>query len=313
MDEVKDGILLIDKEPGEHSSGVVRKVKRLLKVKKVGHAGTLDPFASGLLIILVGKATCLSRFILAGSKLYRATLCLGVATDTLDLTGKVVRTIPVPRLEPATVEEKAKKFVGETWQIPPAFSAVKFRGKRAYSLARMGITPELQPRMIRVYSLKVLYSVGPVIEMEIKCSAGTYIRTLAADLAGELSSVGHLSSLRRIECTPFHVKNGINSRDLAASGAREKLKGAIIPMAHALPDMPAIEINKDLALSLRHGITPSIEELSLFGRDLVPGDGYLKILSHGNLTSIVRIYETDGYGKGKVSIERVFPSNNDAN
>ena len=173
MQTQRDGIILIDKREGETSSDVVRKVKRALGVRKVGHAGTLDPFATGLLIILLGEGTKLSRYVMAGEKRYRARLTLGIETDTFDLTGQVVQTRTVPALTPEWVQQTALQFVGEIEQVPPAFSAVKHEGTRAYKLARKGIEFDLPRRKVAIRSITISDLGLPDLTMEVTCSSGT--------------------------------------------------------------------------------------------------------------------------------------------
>ena len=178
-----DGILLVNKIKGETSHDVVKKVKAAFGLKncKVGHAGTLDPFATGLLIILLGQGTKLSRFIMSEDKVYRGTMRLGVETDTLDCTGSVVHKVTVSELGIEQIREKARQFVGEIEQLPPVYSAVKYKGTRAYKLARRGEEMSLKKRNVTVYSLRILSVDLPDVTMEVRCSSGTYIRSLAAD------------------------------------------------------------------------------------------------------------------------------------
>lgn len=305
MIEPMDGIILIDKEPFEPSFAAVRRIKRILGVRKVGHAGTLDPFASGLLIIMLGRATALARFLQAGAKRYRATLLLGTATDTLDPEGKVVRTEPVPRIDISQIRAEASRFVGRISQIPPSFSALRCRGKRAYELARQGMQPVLKARTVTVHSLEILYAVGPVIAMEVQCSSGTYIRSLGAEMAAALSTVGHLISLRRISCGPYTVEAALSSALLYKDGCRERLLEAVMPMGAALEDMPRVEVDSETALSIGRGIRPSFESLWREGEGTVPGSGFARVLFQGHLTAIVRLEV--GQERPRVFIERVFP------
>jgi tRNA pseudouridine55 synthase len=300
-----DGIILIDKQPFERSSATVRKIKRITGVKKVGHAGTLDPFASGLLIVMLGRATALARFLQAGAKGYRATLLLGTETDTLDPEGKVVRTEPIPRIDVSLIRAEASRFVGKISQIPPAFSAVRCSGKRAYDLARKGLPPVLKARTVTVHRLEILYAVGPVIAMEVHCSSGTYIRSLGAEMAVALSTVGHLIYLRRISCGPYTVEDALGSDLLYKEDCRERLLEALIPMDSALGDMPCVEVDRETALSIGRGVRPSLETILKGSGGIGALNGFVRILFQGHLTAIVRIegrQERPG-----VFIERVFP------
>ena len=217
-----DGIILIDKNEGESSFDVVRRLRAKVKVKKVGHAGTLDPFATGLLIILLGQGTKLSPFLMSGQKRYRATMRLGVETDTLDPTGRVIRTTHVPAFEPEQIKTNALKFVGEIEQVPPIFSAVSYKGNRAYKLARKGIKVELEKRRVRIHSVEIISIDLPEITMEISCSGGTYIRSLASDIGNKLGTGAHLSALRRLSSGPFEVKDALNTKHIR-NAARDDL------------------------------------------------------------------------------------------
>ena len=304
-----DGILLIDKHEGETSYDVVKRVKHAFnarKALKVGHAGTLDPFATGLLIILLGQGTKLSNFLMAGEKKYLATMRLGVETDTLDPTGRVVRTNVVPQLTPGEICGKAKAFVGNIEQTPPRFSAVKYKGTRAYKLARKGLDVDLKKRIVSVYSLQILSVQLPDVTMEVTCSKGTYIRSLAADMARELGPGGHLISLRRIAIGSFEVRNALSSSVLSQTGAHSLLRDKIIPLRAALPDMYEIQVGEPLAKKVRNGYQPTLKELNkgLSAPDCK--DGYVKLMSADDLVAIMKLKENGGIGYERLKIERVF-------
>ncbi|MDD2903312.1 MAG: tRNA pseudouridine(55) synthase TruB, partial [Syntrophales bacterium] len=202
------GILLIDKPAGPSSFEVVRRVRKALKVRKAGHGGTLDPFATGLLLLCIGEATKLVPFLMPEPKTYRAQVKLGEETDTQDLTGQVVaRSEELPA--PAQVYEAAAGFVGEIEQVPPMYSALRHQGKRLYQLARRGETVEVKPRKVTIYSLEVLEVDLPRVRLQVRCSPGTYIRTLAADLGQALGCGAHLAALRRLAVGPFKVAEAL--------------------------------------------------------------------------------------------------------
>ncbi len=209
-----NGILLIDKPEGISSAKAVAKVKRLLNVKKVGHAGTLDPFATGLLICCINQATKVAEKFLHGNKTYQATLRLGIETDTQDLTGNIISQTEVPEISSEQIVEVFKSFEGETEQIPPMFSAVKHQGMPLYKLARRGIVVEKPARKITIFNLEILEISLPEIRFTVKCSSGTYIRTLAADIGKKLGCGAHLIALRRIESSNFHISQAIALQDL---------------------------------------------------------------------------------------------------
>jgi len=313
MGQAADGILLTDKGPGETSYGVVKKVKTLFRGNnpvKVGHAGTLDPFATGLLIILLGQGTKLSQFIMSGEKVYVATVELGVETDTLDPTGKVLRTSRVPELGPEFIRERAERFVGKILQVPPAYSAIRYKGTRAYKLARSGQDIDLKAREVVVHSLHILAIDLPQITMRIRCSSGTYIRSLAADFGRDLGPGGHLRSLRRLKSGPFDVEDALLSSEIAEKG-EGFLSKRVLTNRDALPDMGEIIINAALAEKVRHGYQPVWEEL-IAGLDRKPGiqpdphNGCIKLISDNKLVAIIKINLENEDSRVRAKLERVF-------
>lgn len=307
-----DGILLIDKEEGETSYGVVKKVRSALAgldVKKVGHAGTLDPFATGLLIILLGQGTKLSPFIMSESKVYLATIRLGIETDTMDPTGQVIHTSSVPVLSPEQIQEKASLLVGHREQVPPIYSAVKYKGTRAYRLARKGIKFDLQSKKIIVHSLSILSVDLPHVTMEVRCSGGTYVRSLAAELGRGLGPGAHLKSLRRLASGSFEVRHAVSSKEVSPRDGWHLLGDRIISLSAALPNMMELEVEKGLAEKVRHGYQPAWEELkkvSDFSGPKGHGDGHLKLVRDGDLLAIVSIEQGKGPGHSIPRLERVF-------
>jgi tRNA pseudouridine55 synthase len=245
------GILLIDKPQGVTSFEVVRRARRALGIRKIGHLGTLDPMATGLLPLCLGEATKLVPYLMPEPKVYRAQVRLGVETDTQDATGTVVATseaLPAPeQIYPA-----AAAFVGEVTQVPPMHSAVHYQGKRAYQLARRGEAVDLAPRTVTVYELTVDAVALPEFTMTVKCSQGTYIRTLAKDLGGALGCGAHLAELRRLAAGGFRVEAALTLEALAEMG-REKLERRIIPLSHCLPGMRPVEVGEAEARRLRQG------------------------------------------------------------
>jgi len=298
VSELCDGVLIVDKEEGETSFSVVRKVKKLLKVSKVGHAGTLDPFATGLLLVLVGQGTKLSPYLMAGDKTYLGTLTLGTETDTLDRTGRVTAVKPVPKLEPELVRERARAFVGETEQTPPSFSALKVQGKRAYSLARKGLPVILEKRRVRIMELAVLSLDLPDVTFRVVCSSGTYVRTLAADLGKELGVGAHLKALRRTVIGPYGVEDALRSADMGASA--EEVKKRIIPLRHALPHFTEVEVDERTAFQVRKGYQPGWEEL---GKKAPFPQEEVKLVSGTDLVALVRF---EPRAKGQLRVSRVF-------
>ena len=301
-----DGILLIDKVKGEISYNVVRKVKSLLKVRKVGHAGTLDPFATGLLIILLGHGTKLSSFIMAEIKTYLATIRLGVETDTMDPTGEVLRTSLVPDLSPEFIKKKAQGFLGEIEQVPPAYSAVRYKGTRAYKLARRGVKVNLHKRRVTIHSMKILSVKLPDIALEVSCSSGTFIRALGADLGRELGPGGHLRSLRRVASGCFEADNALNSRELSVERGPSLVREKVIPLRAALPGMREIEIQGTIADKVRQGYQPGWEDLNSSPRFVGFENGYFKLVRCGELVAIMKINGNEDLDRVTPKIERVF-------
>jgi tRNA pseudouridine55 synthase len=229
-----EGVLLIDKPEGMTSHDVVDRVRHKLKMKRVGHAGTLDPNATGLLIILVGKATKLSQFLMGLDKTYEGVITLGVETTTQDAEGEVLSERPVPELSEEQVREAMKGFEGDQYQTPPMFSAKKVEGVPLYKLARKGKTIEREPRFIHVASFKLDRWESPDIEFTLACSKGTYVRTIANDLGEKLGCGGYLKELRRTDIERFRIEDSIELESFEELGIDE-IKGWLIPPYQAVP------------------------------------------------------------------------------
>jgi tRNA pseudouridine55 synthase len=217
---MKEALLIIDKPVGPTSFDVVREVKRTLPGAKVGHTGSLDPFASGVLILLLGKATKLSNALLNADKSYRAVVKLGESTDTMDRTGKVTETAPVPAISQEEIIANLKSFEGEWLQTPPMYSAKKIHGVRLYELARQNINVRRLPIPVQLYKLDFLEMGLPYVTFEVHCSKGTYIRSLADDIGKRLGTVGHLAELRRLTCGEFALGEAITLEALKANPAQ---------------------------------------------------------------------------------------------
>ena len=246
------GYIIIDKPIGLTSSQVVGKVRRLFKVKKVGHGGTLDPLATGVLPLALGEATKTLSTILDGNKSYRFEVKWGEARSTEDCEGEVVaRSSKRPTRD--EIERQLPLFVGELSQIPPAYSALKVNGQRAYALARQGKEVNLPPRQIKIEALTLIEAASDSACFEVKCGKGTYVRSLARDLALSLGTYGHLISLRRLSAGPFHEKNAILLDSLLQIGHNTELVKYVLPLQDALVDILALEIQDSEAEKLRNG------------------------------------------------------------
>jgi tRNA pseudouridine55 synthase len=215
QEEPVAGVLLIDKPVGPTSFKIVQRVRWGLKIKKVGHAGTLDPFASGLLVVCVGRpATKIISSLMDGEKEYEAILQLGVETDTQDLTGQVIAENQVGEIQPGSINTCLQQFTGELLQTPPQYSALKYKGKPLYYYARKGITVTKEPRKIQIREIELLSLGDDSMQIRVVCSKGTYIRTLAADIGRFLGCGAHLTGLRRLRSGRFTVEDGLNGSDL---------------------------------------------------------------------------------------------------
>lgn len=224
-----NGVLIVDKPQGCTSHDVVAMVKRRLGAKKVGHLGTLDPLATGVLVLVIDGATKYARFLDTGKKEYLAVLKLGEETDTYDSEGKVVRAGDISTLTEDAVKEALKAFRGNIKQVPPMYSAIKNNGKPLYKLARKGVTIEREPRDVEISELEVIRIELPFVEFRALCSRGTYVRSICHDLGSMLGSGGHLVSLKRLACGDFRVEGSV-SPDASA----EDLASRIIPLEEAL-------------------------------------------------------------------------------
>ncbi len=224
-----DGILLVDKPQDWTSHDVVGFVRSRYRLAKVGHGGTLDPMATGLLVLLLGKGTKCSQAVMVGEKLYRGTIKLGETTNTQDADGQVEETRDVPSLEDAQLDEVFARFEGEIEQIPPMVSAIKKDGVPLYKLARKGQEIEREPRPVTIHHCTRLGTRLPEVDIEVRCSKGTYIRTLAHDIGASLGCGGHLSALRRVASGDYDVANAV-SIDALREMDLEALKPFLLPL-----------------------------------------------------------------------------------
>ena len=224
-----DGVLLIDKPAGMTSHDVVDRVRRHFGFKKVGHCGTLDPSATGLLILVLERATKLQDRLMSDDKAYEGTMILGVSTDSQDADGAIIAEKPVPQLTPNDIEEVLAKFRGDIQQVPPMVSAVKHQGTPLYKLARKGQTVERQPRFIHIYDLRVLVLDLPRITFRVACTKGTYVRTICSDIGDLLGCGAHLQGLRRTRSGKFDIKDA-HRLEAVLKQTREELKSLIIPI-----------------------------------------------------------------------------------
>ncbi len=246
------GVLVVDKPVGLTSHDVVQIVRKGTNIRRAGHTGTLDPRASGVLVILIGPAVRLSEYVSASDKRYQAVVRLGTRTDTYDADGRILSTSPVDITE-GQFEEALKKFVGTIEQVPPPYSAVKIKGRKAYEMAREGEEVDLSPRIIQVYNLELLEWAPPEAVIDVYCSSGTYVRSLAHDLGEALGCGAHLVGLRRTKSGRFTLRDAVPLRKLREHFENATWYQLIIPAAEALSDWPAIELSGDEVEAIRHG------------------------------------------------------------
>lgn len=249
---ISDGILLLDKPVGMTSNAALGRVKRILGISKAGHTGTLDPMASGLLVVCFGEATKVSGFLLDADKSYRAECRLGAVTDTDDAEGEVIERAHVPALTAAAIEPVLAGFRGDIEQVPPMYSALKHRGKRLYELARAGETIARPPRRVHIHHLALEGLEGERLTLAVRCSKGTYIRSLARDIGRALGCGAYLSALRRVHSDPFDIADAIGLDELEALD-RAAVRGRLLPPDRALQHLPAIVLDSHHAARLRQG------------------------------------------------------------
>ncbi len=252
-----DGIVLLDKPPGASSNRALQRAKSILKAAKAGHAGTLDPMATGMLPLCFGQATKACGQLLGSSKAYRGLLRLGIATSTADAEGEVIDRSAVPPMNEASVRELLATFCGSSEQVPPMYSALKHQGRPLYELARRGEAVERAPRAIRIERLDLLELDGETLDFEVHCSKGTYVRVLAEDIAAALGTVGHLAGLRRLWVEPFQDQPMVELEEIerwqAAAGAGDPSPPWLLPVDRAFVGLPRIDLDAGQSADLRHG------------------------------------------------------------
>jgi tRNA pseudouridine55 synthase len=279
-----DGILVVDKPEGISSARVVDRVKKATGARKAGHAGTLDPFATGVLVCCLNRATRLARFFLGGEKRYRAMMRLGVETDTQDATGRHVTETRAAVFSPDEVKTAVNAFQGPIRQLPPVFSALKHDGVPLYKLARQGRPVQKPPRTVEIRSIEVTGIHLPEVEIDVTCSAGTYIRTLCADIGRRLGCGGHLKELRRLKSSGFFIEEASPLHCIEDGTATETLAELMIPMADALRDMPARIADRRLVQNLVQGRVVTADDIA------GPAEGIFKVVdADGRLIAVLEV------------------------
>jgi tRNA pseudouridine55 synthase len=301
------GIIVVDKPQNITSARVVADVKRLLDARKVGHAGTLDPFAEGVLVCCINDATRLARFLLVGNKTYDATLKLGIETDTQDMTGTVTAVKPVADWPGDTIKSAVKQFEGQLEQQPPVFSALKHKGTPLYKLARKGTPVQKPARRIHISKIKILEIKLPLVHFEVTCSAGTYIRTLCSDIGQQLGCGGHLLALKRTESSGFKIQQALSLPRLEKRVLTGDSKRYLISMTETLGDMPTCIAGQKLIEKIRHGkhLEKSDITIDRSSEKSNKQDANIKIVDGNNLLLAVLNYEKN---MDKFSYACVFPN-----
>ncbi len=301
------GIIVVDKPANITSARVVADVKRLLGARKVGHAGTLDPFAEGVLVCCINDATRLARFLLIGNKTYDATLKLGIETDTQDKTGNVTVVKPVEDCLEDALISTIKKFEGQILQHPPVFSALKHKGTPLYRLARRGTPVQKPARRVYISKIKILEVNLPLVHFEVSCSAGTYIRSLCADIGQQLGCGGHLLALKRTESSGFKIQQAISPTRLEKWVLAGDNKRYLISMTDALGEMPTCIADQKLIEKVRHGKHLKRSDIKIAGpsKNLIMQDANIKIVDGDNILHAVLNYEKS---RDRLSYACVFPT-----
>lgn len=302
-----DGVLNVNKPSGPTSHDVVARIRHAAGVKRVGHAGTLDPLATGVLIVCLGNATRIVEYLRDWRKKYRATAVLGVETDTEDATGAVTRESDASEVTREMIEEAKPRFVGTIMQIPPMVSAVHHEGRRLYDLAREGKVVEREPRPVEVYSLTLVgFEPGKnaSFAFDVECSSGTYVRTLCADIGRALGCGAHMSSLVRTAVGRFRVEDAVSLEAAEQKAAENTLAELLHSMDEVLDDMPSVQLSSDDAERIANGVVLSAERLSACGGLPSPGAPLRVQDPDGRLIAIGILRQAD-YGL-ELKPEKVF-------
>ncbi|MCL6446672.1 MAG: tRNA pseudouridine(55) synthase TruB [Armatimonadetes bacterium] len=306
-----DGILIVHKPPGMTSHDVVDYLRRLTGAKKAGHTGTLDPGATGVLPVCLGRATRIIRY-LPGDKAYRAEVTFGVATATGDSFGNVVRTADASALSEEELFAALKHFQGPLEQVPPMTSAVWHQGKRLYELARQGLEVERKPRPVMIFDLRLVGVSGlgtatPRAVLELSCSAGTYVRSLCIDLGEKLGCGAHMSALVRTRAGPFTLENALPLEEIAALHRRGGLPGVLVSPAEALAHLPAVQVKPTAVPAVKSGNRLYLPGVAGSGDEIdrLESGRPFRLLAGGDLLAVARKRE-DPTGKPYFQPETVL-------
>lgn len=277
------GLLNVNKPKGMTSHDVVDAIRRISGVRRVGHAGTLDPAAIGVLPIAVGQATRVVSYLVDKDKVYEALIRLGIATDTYDDEGKITYQAGSPLdVSRSQIEQELAAFVGEISQVPPAYSAIKHRGQPLYRWARQGLAVEPEPRMVKIHSIETLSWEPPWLEVRVECGRGTYIRSLAHELGQRLGCGAHLGGLTRTACGPFRLEEAVTLDALENGFARDRWASVFHPMDKALEGLPSVSLNEETVQRVRFGqkIELSVESTEMALRAYNEAGELVALLHH---------------------------------
>jgi len=301
------GLLLIDKPEGISSFDVVRRVRRICRTRKVGHGGTLDPLATGLLPVAVGHATRLLEYLLEGNKTYRATLRLGITTSTQDSQGDVLRELPWAGLDAQRVAAELQRFVGEQLQLPPMYSALKHQGQPLYRLARSGTEVERTPRRIEIFRISLVRIELPEVCFDVECSKGTYIRTLIHDLGERLGVGAHMTALRRLATGPYRLEQAVSLAELEAHDWSQRPGCGWLDLLQSAACFPQLLLTPDAVNRVANGVPPTLDQT--IGVDRLAGGETVALVSEQRLLAVAT-YDPRGEldARGNFLLLKVFPA-----
>ena len=307
-----EGVLVLDKPRDMTSTEAVERLKRLLRVRKAGHGGTLDPFATGVLPVCLGRATKIAQFILEGDKRYEGVFELGIITDTYDLTGEVVERRPVPELSAEELTRVMEEFVGVLEQVPPPYSAAKYRGRPLYQWARKGVAVKKEPKQVEILEFRLKSFDSPRVFFEVYCSKGTYVRSLVHEVGLRLGCGATLVELRRTQKGPFRLEEALTLEEVEKLHAEGKLAERIRSVEEALSFIPAIVVSTEMARRLRQGRPLSLNVLGNLVRlqkvPRRPRVPWLRIVTEEGDLVAVTYYPERFSGDGWAEMLRVFVS-----
>lgn len=295
-----DGILNVNKPPQATSFQIVSTIRRFSRQKRVGHAGTLDPLATGVLPVCLGVATRIIEYIHSLPKEYIAGIVLGAETDTYDSQGTIISRNDFSSVTAERIRETLSLFIGQISQFPPPYSAVKVKGIPSYRLARSGLTEQLKPRTVNISSIEILSFASPHLKIRVRCYKGTYIRSLAHDLGNMLGCGAYLTELVRTVYGPYNLDNALSLNEIAGSITNGSFPQLLYPLDHPLSDWPKVTIDRNLTVSIMHGKSIEIDNIQSVQLN---GDSLLRCYDqHDKFIAVLR-YEAD---RGLWHPEKIF-------